>query len=243
MKLDEGKLLLMLSGILSGIVITSLIMRTAASPSRVMTYEQYQKVNQEYNQLKSEIKGLDKQFIELADKLHNYENTGGKKENIIETLKNDLSDVKKFYGSTEVEGPGLRITIDDRRMPQYNYDDELEYYLVHDYDLLTIITEMKNAGAEAISLNGIRIMDNSYIVCSGPIIEVDSHVIVPPFEILAIGDPDALQYALNLESSHFKNLIFRKLPLKVTPIENIKIKSCQYFKASNYMKEIQKPVK
>lgn len=242
MKLDEGKLLLMLSGILSGIVITSLFIRTAASPSKVITYEQYQRVNQEYKQLVAEIKGLDNQYLELIKRLENYENAGGEKENIIDMLKNDLSDVKKFYGSTDVEGPGIIITIDDRHMAQYNYDDDLASYIVHDFDLRTIIAELKNAGAEAVSVNGIRIMDNSYILCSGPIIEADRRSIVPPFTILAIGDPAALQYALSLDSSHFHDLTRRKLPLKVTPMKNMIIKSSPIYKTSNYMNEIQKPV-
>lgn len=242
MKLDEGKLLLMLSGVLSGIVITSLFLRTAVSPSKVLTYEQYQRVNCEYKQLVAEIKGLDNQYIEIIKKLENYESTDGEKDNIIDTLKNELNDVKNFYGVTDAEGPGIILTIDDRRMAQYNDYDDLASFIVHDFDLRTIIAELKNAGAEAVSVNGIRIMDNSYILCSGPIIDADRRSIVPPFTILAIGDPAALQYALSLDSSHFCDLTRRKLPLKVTPMKNIVIKSSPIYKTSNYINDIQKPV-
>lgn len=241
MKFDEGKLLLLFTGILSGIVIISLIVGTTAAPTKILTYSQYQKQNTELNQLRSEIRGLSKQKDELQAKLRKYDRSGGEKKDIINILKNELYDVQRFYGTSDVEGPGIRIVIDDRHKPGYEGDD-IRYSITHDFDLRDIIAELKNAGAEAIALNGTRVMDNSYITCEGPIIETDNKVvIVPPFEILAIGDPDILQYSLMQDNSHYKDLKDRELDPILSRMDNIKIEGSKNIKKAILMKE--KPVK
>lgn len=244
MKLNEGKLLLLFTGILSGIVITSLFVGTTAAPSRMLSYSQYQNLNMELNQLNSEIKGLNKQKDELQAKLRKYDSTGGEKKDVISVLKNELYDVKRFYGTSDVEGPGIEIVIDDRHEGNDTDDEyaDIRDSITHDVDLRDIIAELKNAGAEAIALNGNRLMDNSYITCEGPIIETDNRVvIVPPFKIAAIGDPDVLQYSLYQDGSHFRDLVDRKLNLKVTPMNNIKIKASKNIKEAVIMKD--EPVK
>lgn len=243
MKFNEGKLLLLFTGILSGIVITSLIVGTTATPTKILTYSQYQNQNMELNQLRAEIRGLNKQRDELQAKLRKYDKAGGGKKDIINILKSELSDVQRFYGTSDVIGPGIKIVIDDRNKPGYsNEGEDIRESITHDFDLRDIIAELKNAGAEAIALNGNRVMDNSYITCEGPIIETDNKVvIVPPFEILAIGDPDVLHYSMLQENSHFIDLTGRKLNLKLTPMDNIKIKGRQDIKQTIFMKE--KPVK
>jgi tRNA(Ile)-lysidine synthase TilS/MesJ len=62
-----------------------------------------------------------------------------------------------------------------------------------------------------------------------------------PFEIEAIGDPDVLQYAMIQEGSHYRDLIDRKLNLKITSLKNIKIKGNKNIEEIKYMKE--EPVK
>lgn len=245
MKFDEGKFLLLFTGILCGIVITSLIVSTTATPTKILTYSQYQNATMELNQLNSEIKGLNRQKDELQTKLQKYERTGGAKKDVISTLKSELYDVEKFYGTSDIEGPGIKIVIDDRHKANYTAQDDNDNIMdsiTHDTDLRDIIAELKIAGAEAIALNGNRLMNNSYITCEGPIIETDNRiVIVPPFEIEAIGDPDVLQYAMIQEDSHYRDLIDRKLNLKITSLKNIKIKGNKNIEEIKYMKE--EPVK
>jgi uncharacterized protein YlxW (UPF0749 family) len=69
----------------------------------------------------------------------------------------------------------------------------MNYFIVHDSDMLHVINELRGAGAEAIAINGTRIMATSRISCGGPTINVGkSERFTPPFVIHAIGDPDAL---------------------------------------------------
>ena len=63
-------------------------------------------------------------------------------------------------------------------------------------DLLSILNELNVAGAEAISINGERLVSQSAIRCSGSVVTVNDTKVAAPFVITAIGDPDLLEAAL-----------------------------------------------
>ena len=63
------------------------------------------------------------------------------------------------------------------------------YLLVHDSDFLGIVNELKNGGAEAISINGERIVSTSSITCEGNVISINGEKVSSPFVIKAIGRP------------------------------------------------------
>lgn len=98
-------------------------------------------------------------------------------------------------GLTDVIGPGIRITMDDRPRSKIEWDEEfdLSSFIVHDTDLLSVVNELRSAGAEAIEINGVRILSSSRISCGGPTINVGREArFAPPFIINAIGNPDDL---------------------------------------------------
>lgn len=223
MKIDEGKVLLLLTGILTGIVVTSFLVNASAKPIRFLTFRQYQDMKIELNQVKAEVKGQYNEISELDKKLYGYKTGGSLSQNVVETQKKELNMIKKFYGNSDVEGPGIKITINDNIKSQYLSDDDIYNSTTHNTDLLYSVADLRNAGAEAISINGQRILSTTSITCEGPTIEINSENIIPPFEILAIGDPDALFYAVSSQESHFEELRFRRLPLSVEIMNNIKI--------------------
>ena len=59
-------------------------------------------------------------------------------------------------------------------------------YLVHEEDLLQVVNELFNAGAEAIAINGQRIVGQSTIICDGNIIRVNGERVTVPIKIEAI---------------------------------------------------------
>jgi uncharacterized protein YlxW (UPF0749 family) len=223
MKFDEGKLLLLFSGILSGVVLTAFLVNTKANPTRFLTLRQYQNTSAQLNELRVEIKGLYKEYGELNNKLYSYENGSNPNKDVIKTLEKELIDLKKFYGNSVVEGPGIKITINDRHKSVYYDEDDLYNSITHNTDLLQTVNDLRGAGAEAISINGERITLNTSITCEGPIIKINNENVVPPFEILAIGDPDGLLYALTLDDSAYSFMNFRMLSLKKERLTNIKI--------------------
>ena len=107
----------------------------------------------------------------------------------LEEANNQINIGNKIIGLSEVQGPGVIITVEDS---QINTDLFLNYsdLLVHDKDILKIVNELKNAGAEAISINEQRIVLNSSIICGGNIININGEKIGSPFVIKAIGSPE-----------------------------------------------------
>lgn len=108
-------------------------------------------------------------------------------------LENTIKEGNKIVGLSEVSGNGIIITVNDNQKISLNswYADP-NMLIVHDTDLINIVNELKNAGAEAISINGQRIVTTSAIECDGNVIKVNGEKIGTPFEIRAIGLPEAL---------------------------------------------------
>lgn len=235
MKFNEGRLLLLFTGIMTGILLSSFIVNTSSKPAIILTYQQYQKYNQEANELKSELKGLYIDERDLRNKLNNYYTNTQKNKNVTETLKRELEEVKLFAGEKSVNGPGIEIEIDDRH--DYVNNEEIMNYITHNTDLLSIVNELRNAGAESISINGKRFYERTAITCEGSVIMVNGEYIVPPFQISAIGDPEALIYALSIPESHVAQMKERGLYVKITKRDKITIKQLNYRFLPRYMKQ------
>lgn len=121
-----------------------------------------------------------------------------------EDLKNPfliarLDELKIADGTITVQGPGIRMVINDSV-----HDAQVPFPLNTD-DLRRIINTMKFAGAEAISVNGQRIVGPTSIVMSGTANILVNSVPISrtgesSYEILAIGDQNKLvDYVTKLE--------------------------------------------
>lgn len=112
------------------------------------------------------------------------------------SLQEELALYEQICGVTDVEGEGVVVSIDDGTRDLYYEGENVNNLLVHDSDLLTIINDLNAAGAEAISLNGQRIINTTEIACSGYTVRVNQQFYARPFEIQAIGDSKRLAAAL-----------------------------------------------
>lgn len=102
-----------------------------------------------------------------------------------EAVKSDLEKNNMALGYSEVIGPGITVTLKDGEISNSKLD--VSSYLVHYSDLIEVINALKNAGAEAISVNGERIVNTTAITCAGNIIKVNNEKVGVPFVINAIG--------------------------------------------------------
>lgn len=106
-------------------------------------------------------------------------------------------------GITALEGPGVIISLDDNSSGLLSApNDDPNRYVIHYENLLYLLNDLRNAGAEGFSINGQRIVVSSEIRCVGNVILVNTTRLAPPFEIAAIGDPDALNEALRTSATY-----------------------------------------
>ena len=110
-------------------------------------------------------------------------------------LEEEFSKINKLLGLTELSGSGVIVTLSDNnavKSSELAPDDKIEYYIIHDEDIWSIVNELNNAGAEAISINGQRIIGTTAITCSGTVITINGVKLSSPFKISAIGNPESL---------------------------------------------------
>ena len=101
-------------------------------------------------------------------------------------------------GLTTVSGTGLRVTLQDapanRPTPAGVVADDL---VVHQQDLEGVINALWAGGAEAMTLQGQRVTTLTAFRCVGNVLSLHGRVYSPPYTVEVIGDPTALQKALD----------------------------------------------
>ncbi|WP_066634783.1 DUF881 domain-containing protein [Desulfolucanica intricata] len=124
----------------------------------------------------------------------------------ISDLKKKIETARIEAGVTEVTGPGVEVTLNDSNVALQPGENP-NLYVIHDEDVLRVLNELKAAGAEAISINGQRLLATSEIRCVGPAILVNkSKHLAPPFVISAIGDPETMESALKMRNGVIESL-------------------------------------
>ena len=124
----------------------------------------------------------------------------------LKSIEEKINKYNILLGSTDVKGQGVRITLTDavtNSLLKAIYD--AKELIIHNTDILEIVNELKTAGAEAIEVNGQRILDNTVIACDGNVIVINGEKISSPFTVNAIGFPERLA-ALNSEDGYLKRL-------------------------------------
>lgn len=117
-------------------------------------------------------------------------------------------------GADPANGPGIVVTLTDApgsgagdgSAPRSN--SGFADGRVAAIDLQVVVNGLWQAGAQAISINGQRLTSLAAIRFAGQAILVDYRPLAPPYEITALGDPNALQTGLagSAAGSYLKGL-------------------------------------
>ena len=137
-----------------------------------------------YDNRIKEIENLDKELETQIDQ-------ATEKNSSLEEAQNQIQEGNKIIGTTDVTGPGVIITLSDSKLDPTTVLNPSDL-LLHDIDVLSIINELKNTGAEAISINDQRVVSTTSIQCGGAIININGERVGSPFTIKAIGLPENL---------------------------------------------------
>ncbi|MFI8419596.1 DUF881 domain-containing protein [Streptomyces sp. NPDC085460] len=89
-------------------------------------------------------------------------------------------------GTVAAEGPGITLTVTD---PVGAVESDM---------LLDAIQELRAAGAEAIQVDGVRVVANSYFTGGGDDMRIDGTQVTAPYVFKVIGKPEDLEPALNI---------------------------------------------
>lgn len=163
---------------------------------------------EKYDNLSENLKKAEKKLEEVRQDATQNDTTASAKEE--ELRKNNT-----LLGITNVVGPGIMIEIEDGKLESSIFSmDNVSDVLVHNDDLVSLVNELKNTGAEAIEINGQRIVDTSSITCEGNIIKINGEKIGSPFIIKAIGSQALLYGSITREGSYLDLMKERGVSVK-----------------------------
>jgi len=132
---------------------------------------------------------------ELIEENRKYEDARAGSDEIAKQLKEELEKARIFAGLTDVKGRGVIVTLDKN-----------EYVNVEDTDILSVINELRAAGAQAISVNEERVVATTEVREASGYIMINGVKMEAPFVIKAISDPDKLERALKMIGGVVENL-------------------------------------
>lgn len=164
-------------------------------------------LNARNDQLRREVANLDRELATLTGNTQRGEAS-------IDELRADLRRVRLYAGVDAAMGPGVLIVA---RGP-------IDGSAVED-----LINELRNAGAEAIGIEGTRIVPG-VVVGGGPgAVTLADALVDDPFEIVAIGPPDKLTGSLTRSGGIIAQLAATQpdVILEVTPTDAISIPATQ----------------
>ena len=170
---------------------------------------------------KQSIEDIYTRLTKIEEDLHGLKNQLQTIENV-ETIPENTEDLRLQAGLLPLEGTGLIIKMDDSTKEAKSGENP-NLYLIHDDDLLKVINELRAAGAEAISINGQRLVETSEIRCAGPTLSVNNVRSSAPYEIHAIGDKNTLENAVKMRGGVAETLKVWGIRLEVETSNNVYI--------------------
>jgi len=181
-------------------------------------YDRAQQLNQELKTLEKECSALEVEAADLKKKLAQA-NKGYMFAK--QALQSELEKVKKAAGLLPVSGPGVRVVM--KNIPLEREAEYRHLFTIRDEDILKVVNELRGAGAEALSINGQRVMPTTEIRLAGSFINVNTVRILPPYEIIALGDPSALRSALEIEGGLIDYFQEWGILLMVEELDNVTV--------------------
>jgi uncharacterized protein YlxW (UPF0749 family) len=123
--------------------------------------------------------GLRQEISQLQDQLARLNPADRQESN--QALVTELKRLMVMNGSAPVSGPGVRVTVSGQINP---------------LDMQDMLNELRNSGAEAMALDGMRITVRSVVARDANELVLDGQVLSPPYTLEAIGQADTIETAL-----------------------------------------------
>lgn len=126
-------------------------------------------------------------------------------------LKRTLKQIEKLNdpaGRTPKQGEGVTITLSDAPEDVIDRSDEnVNVMLVHQQDIQAAVNALWRGGAEAVTVQGQRIVTTTGIKCEGNAVQLQGVPYSQPYVIQGIGDVDQLQSAVDNDEylNHYRN--------------------------------------
>ena len=152
------------------------------------------------------VAGLEERVAELRSETRVMSDAVSQRDDRVAAAQIGADSVSPAAGLTAVKGPGLTVRLDDApRSARERAEAELDEgpspgdLVVHQQDVQAVVNALWAGGAEAMQIMDQRVISTSAVRCVGNTLILQGRVYSPPFDIAAIGDPAAMQRALEAD--------------------------------------------
>ena len=156
---------------------------------------------------------LDQQVRELEATRDRLKNGTGDTAEAMQQAENRVDTLGILAGAVPAHGPGIHVTISDP-------DRQVTGPVV-----LDLIQELRDAGAEAIDVGGVRVVASTFIGNQNNAIQVDGHNVARPIEVKAIGDSKTLASAMTIPGGVVESVRQKGGTAVVTEVDDVRITS------------------
>ena len=170
---------------------------------------------------------IDSEITQLERKFNEIENSINSSDLIIENLTNSINNLQRLNGTVPVKGPGIAISISGNSPVIYT-------------DLVKVINELWNSGAEAITLNDYRFTSRTYLYQSEETyqITINTNLLKSPYIIRAIGNPPVLKTGIELPGGIIDNLLLYGITPEINTISEMLLPGIESLPSYSYARNV-----
>ncbi|HEY8340500.1 MAG TPA: DUF881 domain-containing protein [Egibacteraceae bacterium] len=173
----------------------------------------------------SRAEALSARVDELAAQVAEFQERDTPQADAIAALQAQVDEIAAAAGLAAVRGPGVEVTLQDSSLETSPRGDPNDL-VIHEQDLQAVINALWAGGAEAMAINGQRVLATTAIRCVGNTLLLHGAVYSPPYVIHAIGDDVALRDSLDRDPAvtRFRGAVHQfQLGFSVTSLDEIEI--------------------
>ena len=172
---------------------------------------------------------LNEKYQEVTTKIQEYKNEKESDAQTAQLLEQELEQLNESLGKTDVEGQGVIITLQDNDNSEQKISAE---------ELMIIVNYLRDAGAEAISINNQRVINNTYItLINNSFIKVNSQRVTSPYEIKAIGNSEYLKSSLIGNGGYAEKITSLGQQIKIEEKKKVNIQKYDEEITTKYIEE------
>lgn len=167
----------------------------------------------ELSDWKNKYEEVEARLQDTESKIAEYQSQISNSEESSNILENDLAETEEYLGYTKLIGEGIIVRLEDNEFKQ-----------IERWDLLSLINELKLAGAEAISVNDERVISRTEIATVGyQFILINGNRIPSPFIVKAIGNKKYLESAITIKGGYLDEMKVNEKTISYTVENEIEI--------------------
>ena len=195
-------------------------------------------LRQQLSNWKTKYEETRKKTEEISNTLETYKKESTSDSKTQEALEKELNTLEQALGKTDVEGEGVIISLREKKANELGEDEIISPIVAE--DLIYIVNYLKDAGAEAISINNERIVATTDIVDIGgnTNIKINSNYIRSnDYEIKAIGNSSYLESSIFGKGGYAEQLSTTGINAKIEKSNKIQISKYSDEYETKYMEE------